>query len=342
MKGVLLVNLGSPEAPTLEAVKPYLDEFLMDERVIDLPYWLRAFVVRGIILRKRPAKSAAAYKKIWWEEGSPLIVISKRTQEKVQKLVDIPVALGMRYGKPSIENGLRELSEKGVTEVFLMSLYPQYAMSTVETIDVLAKKIVKEKFPHLKLASLSSFYNNPDYIANISDVIKKDLENFDYDCLLFSYHGLPERHLRKTDKTGKHKGIQFIDHKYCCQPGTPESETCYRTHCMETTRQIVEKLDIPKEKYAMAFQSRLGIDKWLTPYTADTVINLAKKGVKKLAVTTPAFVADCIETLEEIEMEAGKDFKENGGEEFKMITCLNDDDAWMQTLASWINEWAKK
>lgn len=341
MKGVLLVNLGSPDAPTPEAVKPYLDEFLMDERVIDLPYLLRAFVVKGIILNTRPAKSAAAYKKVWWEEGSPLMVISRRTQEKVQKNTEIPVILAMRYGNPSIESGLQKLSDLGVTEVLLFSLYPQYAMSTIETVEVLADKIVKKKFPHLHLTKFPAFYNRPDYIENISAVIARDLKNFDYDCLLFSYHGVPERHIRKTDKTGKHRKHQFADHEYCCQPGTPEAEQCYRTHCMETTRLIVEKLNIPEEKYKMSFQSRLGIDKWLTPYTADTVTELAKNGIKKLAVVTPAFVADCIETLEEIEMEAGKDFKENGGEEFHMVSCLNDDDEWTKTLSRWINEWAK-
>ncbi len=342
MKGVLLVNLGSPEAPTPEAVKPYLDEFLMDERVIDLPYWLRWFVVRQIILRTRPKKSAEAYKKIWWEEGSPLIVISKRTQEKVQKLTELPVELAMRYGKPSIEEGLRNLSNKGVTEVFLMSLYPQYAMSTTQTIEVLADELVKKQFPQMKLTKLQPFYNNQDYIKNISAVIAKALSTYDYDCLLFSYHGLPERHLRKTDETGKHKKTKFVDQEYCCEPGTPEAATCYRTHCMETTRQIVETLGIPKEKYALAFQSRLGMDKWITPYTADTVVELGKKGIKKLAVVTPAFVSDCIETLEEIEMAAGESFKENGGEEFRMIPCLNDDDEWTKTLASWINDWNKK
>src|SRR5690606_38211881 len=186
MKGVLLVNLGSPDAPTPEAVKPYLDEFLMDERVIDLPYLLRAFVVRGIILRKRPANSAAAYKKIWWKEGSPLIVISKRTQEKIQQRVDVPVALAMRYGNPSIESGLKELADKGVTEVLLFSLYPQYAMATTETIEVLADELVKKKFPQLKLTKFPAFYNRPDYIDSLVNVTKRELEGFDFDHILFS------------------------------------------------------------------------------------------------------------------------------------------------------------
>jgi len=342
MKGVLLVNLGSPDAPTPEAVKPYLDEFLMDERVIDLPYLLRAFVVRGIILRKRPANSAAAYKKIWWKEGSPLIVISKRTQEKIRQRVDIPVALAMRYGNPSLESGLKELADKGVTEVLLFSLYPQYAMATTETIEVLADELVKKKFPQLKVTKFPAFYNRPDYIESLANVTQKDLANFDYDHILFSYHGVPERHIKKTDKTGKHKSVKIKEGEYCCKPGTPEAEFCYRTHCYETTRQMVEKLGIPEDKYTLTFQSRLGIDKWLQPFTADKVRELAQKGVKKLAVLTPAFVADCIETLEEIEMEAGTDFKANGGEQFKMISCLNDDDQWMDTMANWINEWMDK
>lgn len=340
MKGVLLVNLGSPEAPTPEAVKPYLDEFLMDERVIDLPYVLRALLVKGIILNVRPKKSAEAYHKIWWEEGSPLIVISKRTQKKIQERTDIPVALGMRYGKPSLESGLKELSDKGVTEVLLLPLYPQYAMATTETIEVLADKLVKEKFPELKITRFPAFYNKEGYIESLSRVIAKSLDGFDYDHLLFSYHGVPERHIKKTDKTRSHKKI--VENEYCCKPGTPEAEFCYRTHCFETTRRVAEYLKLDKNKYSLSFQSRLGIDKWLQPFTADKVIELAKSGTKKIAVVTPAFIADCIETLEEIEMMAGASFKENGGEVFKMIPCLNDDDHWMDVLSGWINEWSLK
>lgn len=338
MKGVLLVNLGSPEAPTPEAVKPYLDEFLMDERVIDLPYLLRAFVVRGIILRKRPAKSAAAYKKIWWEEGSPLMVISKRTHEKIQKRVDVPVALAMRYGNPSIETGLKELYAKGVKEVLLFPLYPQFAMATTETILVLAEKIRKEKFPDMKFSQIQSFYNREGYAEELSKVIKESLKGYDYDHLLFSYHGVPERHIKKSDVTKSHCTIDNT----CCSVKSAAHEFCYRHQCTDTTRQVIEQLGIPETKYTQTFQSRLGIDKWLQPFTDGTVEELAKKGVKKLAVVTPAFVADCIETLEEIEMEAGEIFKKNGGEEFRMIPCLNDRDSWMDVMSSWINQWIAK
>lgn len=340
MKGVLIVNLGSPESPTPEAVKPYLEEFLMDKRVIDLPYWLRALIVKGIILRTRPKKSAAAYRKIWWDEGSPLIVISERTVQKIKPQVEIPVALAMRYGQPSLKKGLTELYQKGVTEVLLLPMYPQYAMATTETIEVLAQELVGKYFVGMKLEFFPPFYNKQGYIDSLAAVMQQGIEGFDYDHLLFSYHGVPERHIKKTDPTKSHKKI--IDGEYCCQPGTPPAEKCYRTHCFETTRLVAEKLQLNPDKYSISFQSRLGMDKWLEPFTSDRVEELAKNGVKKIAVVTPAFVADCIETLEEIEMEAGKSFKANGGEVFKMIPCLNDEEIWVNTLSDWINDWTKK
>ena len=310
----------------------------MDERVIDLPYLLRAFVVRGIILRKRPAKSAEAYKKIWWDEGSPLLVISKRTQKKVQERLEIPVALAMRYGNPSIEAGLQELYDKGVKDVLLFPLYPQFAMATTETILVLAEKIRKQKFPDMKFSQINSFYNREGYAEELAKVVQENLDGYDYDKLLFSYHGVPERHIKKSDVTKSHCTIDDS----CCTLKSAAHEFCYRHQCFETTRLVTEYLGIPKEKYTQTFQSRLGIDKWLQPFTDETVEKLAKEGVKKIAVVTPAFVADCIETLEEIEMEAGKAFKENGGEEFKMIPCLNDRDSWMDVMANWIKDWSKK
>lgn len=337
MKGVLLVNLGSPKSPDAKDVKPYLDEFLMDKYVIDVPYLLRALLVRGIILRKRPESSAEAYAKIWTEEGSPLVVISKKTQKKVQDRVEVPVALAMRYGNPSIQSGLQELADKGVTEVLLFPLYPQYAMASTKTILVLAEELRQKYFPQMKFTTINSFYNRKDYIQNLADSIKKHLEGFDYDHLLFSYHGIPERHIRKTDVTKSHCQINGS----CCVTASPAHEFCYRHQCFETTRQVVEILDLPKDKYSETFQSRLAGDKWLEPYTDIEINNMPKKGIKNLAVVTPAFVADCLETLEEIAMRAQEDFVEHGGETFKAIPCLNDDDAWMDTLARWIKDWAE-
>ncbi|MEW5676631.1 ferrochelatase [Flavobacterium enshiense] len=337
MKGVLLVNLGSPDSPEPKDVKPYLDEFLMDKYVIDVPYLLRAFLVRGIILRKRPENSSNAYKRIWTDEGSPLIVISNKTHKKVQERVQVPVALSMRYGKPNILSGLQELHNKGVTEVLLFPLYPQYAMASTKTILVLAEELRKKHFPHMKFTVIQSFYNKKDYIQNLADSIKKHLEGFEYDHLLFSYHGIPERHIRKVDPTKSHCKID----DNCCSVASPAQEFCYRHQCTETTRQVVEILGLPKEKYSQTYQSRLAGDKWLEPYTDIEINKMPGKGIKKLAVVTPAFVADCLETLEEIAMEANHQFKEHGGDDFKFIPCLNDDDAWMDTMANWINDWSK-
>ncbi|MES2864350.1 MAG: ferrochelatase [Bacteroidota bacterium] len=338
MRGVLLVNLGSPESPTPKDVKPYLDEFLMDKYVIDVPYLLRAFLVRGIILRKRPEKSAEAYAKIWTKEGSPLIVLSKRMHQKVEKLVDIPVALAMRYGTMTILKGLQELHDKGVTEVMLFPLYPQNAMASTTTILVLAEELRAKHFPNMNFTTVPAFYNKPDYIQALANSIKKHLEGFEYDHLLFSYHGIPERHIRKTDVTKSHCKIDGS----CCNTPSPAHEFCYRHQCYETTKQVVKLLGIPEGKYSQTFQSRLAGDKWLQPYTDVEINKMPEKGIKKLAVVTPAFVADCLETLEEIAMEANHQFKENGGEDFLAIPCLNDEDEWCGVVANWISAFKNK
>jgi len=336
MKGVLLVNLGSPESPTPKDVKPYLDEFLMDKYVIDVPFLLRALLVRGIILNTRPKKSAAAYAKIWWEEGSPLVVISQRMHKKVQEKSSIPVALAMRYGTMTIEKGLQELREKGVTEVLLLALYPQYAMASTTTIWELADELVRTKFPEMKLTKVPAFYNKPDYIQALANSIKKHLDTFEYDHLLFSYHGIPKRHIRKTDVTKSHCAIDGS----CCNTPSPAHEFCYRHQCYETTKQVVKLLGIPEGKYSQTFQSRLAGDKWLTPYTDVEINKMPEKGIKKLAVVTPAFVSDCLETLEEIAMEANEQFLHHGGEEFMAIPCMNDGDEWCGVVANWIKEWS--
>ena len=247
------------------------------------------------------------------------------------------MALAMRYGQPNIQSGLQELADKGVTEVLLFPLYPQYAMASTKTILVLAEELRKKQFPQMKFTVINSFYNRKEYIQNLADSIKKHLEGFEYDHLLFSYHGIPERHIRKTDVTKSHCKINGS----CCVTASPAHEFCYRHQCFETTRQVVEILNIPKEKYSETFQSRLAGDKWLEPYTDIEINEMPKKGIKNLAVVTPAFVADCLETLEEIAIRANEDFKEHGGENFKAIPCLNDDDEWMDTLAKWITDWAK-
>jgi len=335
-KGVLLVNLGSPDSPEPKDVKKYLGEFLMDERVIDIPFIARTALVKGIILKTRPKASAAAYKKIWWDEGSPLIVLSERLQKKLQKQTIMPVALAMRYGSLTIKKGLQELVDKGVDEVLLFPLYPQFAMATTETITVLAEELRQQHFPNLKIESVPAFYNKPDYIEVLSNAIKNHLEDKNFDHLLFSYHGVPERHIRKSDITKSHCKIDGN----CCATPSKAHEFCYRHQCLEVTRLVGEKLQLKEGTFSTSFQSRLGFDPWLQPYTDRTIERLGKKGIKTMAIVTPAFVSDCLETLEEIAMEGQEIFHEMGGKDFTTIPCLNDDDAWVTLLSKWINTWA--
>ncbi|MDO5969148.1 ferrochelatase [Flavivirga aquimarina] len=337
MKGILLVNLGSPDSPEPKDVKKYLGEFLMDERVIDIPFLARTALVKGIILKTRPKQSAAAYKKIWWDEGSPLIVLSERLQNKIQKQVEEPVALAMRYGSMTIKKGLQELVDKGVKEVLLFPLYPQFAMATTETILVLAEDIRKVHFPDLKIESVPAFYNKPDYIEVLSNAIENHLKGIDYEHLLFSYHGVPERHIRKSDVTKSHCKIDGS----CCTTASKAHEFCYRHQCYEVTRLVAEKLKFKEGTYSTSFQSRLGFDPWLLPYTDRTIERLGKQGVKNMAIVTPAFVSDCLETLEEIAMEGQEIFHEMGGKDFTTVPCLNDDDEFVNLLSKWISEWAK-
>lgn len=324
-KGILLVNLGSPKSTEVKDVRTYLDEFLMDEYVIDYRWIFRAFLVQGIILKTRPPKSAAAYKTVWTEEGSPLIVLAEKLKNKLQKLVDIPVEMGMRYANPSIEEGIKSLIDKGVTDIVLFPLYPQHAMSTTETVMNKAEEVRLKKFPNVNIKYVEPFYDRDFYIDCLAQSLKEKLPK-DFDMLQFSYHGVPERHLYKlkpndTPKTYSTKNIKN-----------------YREQCIETTNLVVEKMGLPKEKTIVSFQSRLGKDKWIEPYTDATLKSLPNKGVKKLAICCPAFVADCLETLEEISEEGKETFLHAGGKEFHYLPCLNDEEKWVEVVKTLCEE----
>lgn len=331
-----MINLGSPRSTAVEDVKEYLDEFLMDEKVIDYRWIFRALLVQGIILKTRPAKSAEAYKTVWTDEGSPLIVITKKIQKKLQNKVDIPVEIGMRYAEPSIETGIRNLVEKGVTEIVLFPLYPQYAMSTTETVIEKAEEVRKKKFPGVRINYVQPFYNRDLYTDCLAESIREKLpENFD--ALLFSYHGVPERHIYKTDPT---KTCNMND---CCSKDShPSHAFCYRHQCFNTTDRVIRKLGLPKSKVIVSFQSRLGKDKWIEPYTDHTLETIPEKGIKNLAVVCPAFVSDCLETLEEISVEGKEQFMEAGGENFTYIPCLNDEDRWIEVIKTFCEEQLKQ
>ncbi|WP_369998901.1 ferrochelatase [Winogradskyella sp.] len=335
-KGILLVNLGSPDSPKPKDVKKYLGEFLMDPRVIDVPLWARTLLVKGIILNTRPKASAEAYQKIWWEEGSPLIVLSERLQEKVQQKVKHPVALAMRYGSMTLKKGLQELVDKGCTEIKTIPLYPQFAMATTETIDVKVDELVAKHFPQVTITRTPAFYHRKDYIDALSTSIAEVLNGLDYEHILFSYHGVPERHIRKSDITN---GNCKMNGKCCFKMGSPQHEFCYRHQCEITTVNVAKKLKLKNGTYSTTFQSRLGFDPWLKPYTDRTIERMGKEGVKKMAIVTPAFVSDCLETLEEIAMEGEEIFHEVGGEKFTVIPCLNDRDDFAQVLANIVEEW---
>ena len=327
-KGVLLVNLGSPDSPSTADVRRYLNEFLMDGRVLDVAWLLRRFVV-GMILIKRPAESGHAYEKIWTKDGSPLVVTSKHVQAELRKRVRVPVELAMRYQKPSIPSAVRNLADKGVTDLLLIPLFPHYAMSSFETAVVRAQDVAAKLAPQMKITVQPPFYDHPDYIAALvasaADFLKQG-----YDHLLFSYHGIPERHLIKSDTTGCH----CLKVENCCEVASPAHATCYRAQCLATTTAFVKLAGVPKEKYSISFQSRLGKDPWLKPYTDYELPRLAQEGKKRMLVICPAFVSDCLETIEEIGMRGCQDFMAASGKEFTRIPCMNEHPAWIEALVN--------
>ncbi len=329
-RGILLVNLGSPKSLDISDVRGFLKEFLMDQYVLDYPKVLRWLIVHLFILPSRPKKSLKAYQSIWWKEGSPLIVLSQKLKEQLQRKVQFPVALSMRYGLPSIKNGITKLIDQGVSEILLISLYPHYSMSTTQTVNQEAQKIIKEIGGTTELKILPPYYQDPNYIEALVNSAQKDL-NWDYDHILFSYHGIPERHLLKTDPTNSH----CLSSENCCQVNSIAHTSCYRHQTITTTELFVKKVGIAKDNYSIAFQSRLGRDPWLQPYSALEIKELADKGVKKLLVICPSFVTDCLETLEEIGIAGKEIFLDAGGEEFRMIPCLNTNEVWLEALNSW-------
>lgn len=328
-RGVLLVNLGSPASTEVADVRRYLNQFLMDPCVVDLPWLPRRLLVSMILLR-RPSESAAAYASIWWNEGSPLVVISRRVRDQLRERLDMPVELAMRYGEPSIEEGILALVEQGAEEILCLHQYPQFADSTITTAVREAQRVIDQHRLQVSLTVLPAFHDRPDYLQVLADSARPHL-NDGFDHLLFSYHGLPERHLRKVDPTGSH----CLASGDCCERPSPAHATCYRAQCVSVSRAVAGQLGLSADQWTTAFQSRLGRDKWIEPYTEAQLDELAAKGVKRLLVMCPAFTADCIETLEEIGDRGREQFIQAGGEELVLIPCLNDDPQWMDVLATW-------
>ncbi|NDC83347.1 ferrochelatase [bacterium] len=328
--GVLIANLGSPDSPSVADVRRYLGQFLMDPYVIDVPWPLRWMIVNLAILPTRPKASAEAYRSVWTEDGSPLVVNTQRFLDKFRAVVPFPVAMAMRYGSPSISTGVDELRRCGVDHIVVVPMYPHYAMSTVRTVVDEVDRYLAKQSDRPTVAVLPPFYNDPSYIEVMAASIRDRLADDTH--LLFSYHGLPERHLRKTDCTGRH----CMARPDCCDVESPAHATCYRHQVIETTRGIVAALGLDADRWSLAFQSRLGRDPWLQPYTDAVIRELAERGIRRLAVVCPAFVADCLETIEEIGDRAKEDFLHFGGDYFELIPCLNDRSDWVEVMANYV------
>jgi len=329
-KAILLVNLGSPDSPSVPDVRRYLNEFLMDGRVIDTSWLLRRFIV-GLILINRPKEAAHAYQSIWTPEGSPLIVTSRRVQAKLQARVNVPVELAMRYQQPSIESAVKSLAARGVDEVLLIPLFPHYAMSSYETAVVRVRELMGRHAPGMRLTVQPPYGGAPDFIgamvANATEFLREE-----HDHLLFSFHGLPERHLRKSDPTQMH----CLAGSDCCHTPSEAHQFCYRHQCYRTAEEFARVAKLPPGKWSVSFQSRLGKDPWLKPYTDFELVRLAQEGVQRLLVMSPAFVADCLETLEELGIRGQATFLGAGGRSFKVIPCLNEHPAWIDTLETMV------
>jgi protoporphyrin/coproporphyrin ferrochelatase len=327
---VIISNTGTPNGTSVPAVRKYLKEFLGDGRVITMPTLLRKLLVNGIIVPFRAPKSAKLYEKVWTAVGSPLLVHSQKLQNKLQaKLGDeFEVMLGMRYGNPSLKSALQKVCRNDIKKVILLPMFPQYASSTTGTIKELACRELScwNNIPALK--TIGQFYHETGFIECFAENIsKKDPQKYDH--VIFSYHGLPLRHVKAT-----HHGHD-CSHFNCATEVNEHNAYCYRATCYATTRLLVEKLDLQPEKYTVCFQSRFSRN-WLSPFADEVIKKKAKQGVKKMLVVSPSFVTDCLETIVEIGVEYKDLFLKNGGETFDWVHSLNNNDNWAEFLAELI------
>ena len=331
MHGLLLINLGTPDEPTSPAVRRYLRQFLSDPRVIDIPAAARAALLNLVILPRRPAQSAAAYRSIWTERGSPLLFHSEDLAEAVRARLGSTwrVAIGMRYGSPSIASALDTLSRAGCERVVVFPLYPQYASSSTGTALEVAYSAAASYWNVPSLTSVPPFYDHPGYIRAFSERGRPVIDEREPDHVLFSFHGLPERHLKKSDAA---KTRCLLRHD-CCESITDENAWCYRAQCFATARLLAQELSLPNDKWSVSFQSRLGRTPWIRPFTDEVIPELAKRGNRRLVVFSPAFVADCLETLEEIGIRAVELFRESGGDDLALVPSLNSTPPWADAVA---------
>jgi ferrochelatase len=333
--GVLLINLGTPDAPRPDAVGRYLRQFLMDPFVINAPAPLRWLLVNVAIVPRRKYQSAEAYQKVQLPEGSPLLVYTRALAQEVARRLNssgenYSVEFGMRYGNPSIKSALENLKSRGVSRIIVLPLYPQYAESSFETAVVEAKRRARELGYEDLLTFLPPFYNDAGFIGSSADRIQANIDPEKTDHLVFSFHGLPVRHLTKFHNDNRSPSAE------CCTEVTAANQKCYRAQCFETARAIAARLQLHPDDYTVSFQSRLGRAKWIAPNTVNVFEDLARRGIKRIAVACPSFVSDCLETLEEIGMRGRETFLQAGGESLQLIPSLNADAAWVEAAAKMV------
>ncbi|WP_020602434.1 ferrochelatase [Spirosoma spitsbergense] len=333
--GVLIVNLGTPDSPSVPDVRKYLREFLMDGRVIDIPATPRFALVNGIIAPFRAPKSAKIYRELWQETGSPLKYYGHIVEHDLQKALgeDYVVKLAMRYQSPSIDASLDAFQQMGLTDLVVVPFFPQYASASTGSVYQKVMTIVKDWQVIPAIRFVNRFLDHPGFIEGFAQIARKYMAAYDYDHFLFSYHGLPERQIRKGDVT---KTVcQLGD---CCGTLHAMNQHCYRAQCFETTRLLVRALNIPEGKYTTSFQSRLGNDPWIKPYTDDMIKTMPGKGINSVLAFSPAFVADCLETTIEVGVEYKELFEEAGGKHWQLVESLNDSPIWIETLVDLVTQ----
>ena len=330
--GVLLLQLGTPDSPSTKDVRRYLREFLSDPRVIDLSALMRALLLNAVILPFRPRKASHAYQLIWTEEGSPLLIHTAHLTEAVRDHLGqrYVVEFAMRYKRPSIESAVARLMSSGCKRLVVMPLFPQYASASSGSAVAKTLDVVGAGWNVLDVSTISAFYDDPGYVRAVAAVTRPALDTFDPDHILFSYHGLPEKHIRKSDLSGE----WCLQSSACCETISEANRFCYRAQSYATTEGIVKELGLKPGMHSTSFQSRLAGQKWIEPYTDFVMPDLYDRGVRRLAVLTPSFTADCLETLEEIGIRGRAQWLGLGGTDFALISCVNASTAWAEAVAS--------
>lgn len=328
-KGVVLVNVGTPEAPTVPAVRKYLGQFLNDPRVIDIPAFSRWLLLNLIILPFRPRRSAHAYQQIWTPQGSPLLINSKAQVEALRaELPGVEVELAMSFGKPSMQDAYSALEARGVTHITLVPMYPQYASATSGGTVEAWHKLMGLQIQPPSTAVLPAFYSRPGFIDAAAEQVRETVKKVNADHVLFSFHGLPVRQLKPVCSTAS-----CAQKTAECPPVGAQNLHCYRAQCFATSRALISAAGLSASGTTTAFQSRIKGATWLSPFTDEVVEDLAKRGVKRLAVACPSFVADCLETLEEIGLRAAETFREAGGESLTLVPAVNASPKFIAMLA---------